>query len=628
MELNINIDTKIFKINLVLIAILIIATVLRFYNIGFQDVWLDEISTMNVSNPAMSLAETNVQIMSKEGFPHLYWYSLKLLSFLLGHSITVLRAFSAFFGILSIYVTYLLTKELLDKNAGYIAAILLTVNPFHIWHSQEARSYSLLVFFVIFASYRLIVFIKNNNYRNAILFGIACGLIPNAHPLGVLNVGVLFLTLLFIIILEKQKSIKLAIFKQSLLSGIITLIIGLGCYPMFSKVSKATSFWIPPASFESLKTAFVELLGGNNCFLFIYVVGLLLFFVVLTIKIIKNKNLDKSNIILFCLMFSWLIINIGVIVIKSYVGISIILSRYFIGALPLFIIALTYCFSLINLKGLKYGVVVLFAVYSLYYVIITKEYYTKITKTEFVKLTNEMLKKNARYNDEIVTVWGWLFNSFIDKTKTNNFTSTSLQDYIIALKNDAITKKSFWYFDGNLSPFNLSTDELRYLDENFVLDDEITNYYDCYAKHYQLKSEPINADIELNKIDLNTSLTLNDFLPFNNDGKGNLVMLENGSIKSKVLNLEKGKYDLIINGNSFPAKPIQKQNAHLLVKENNKLIGDYFLSGSTVNKEKIISFEIKQTKKTTFELQFDNDIFINNLDRNIVLYSIAIKKIK
>lgn len=591
--------------------------VLRFYHLGFQDVWLDEISTMNVSNPEMSLAETNVQIMSKEGFPHLYWYSLKLLSFLFGHSITVLRAFSAFFGVLSIYVTYLLTKELLDKNAGYIAAIFLTVNPFHIWHSQEARSYALLIFFVIFASYRLIVFIKNSNYHNAIFFGIACGLIPNAHLLGILNVGVLFLTLLLIIILEKQNSIKLAILKQSFLSGVITLIIGLGCYPMFSKVSKSTSFWIPPASFENLKTAFVEMLGGNNWFLYIYVVGLLLFFVVLTIKIIKNKNLDKSNIILFCLMFSWLIINIGVIVIKSYVGISIILSRYFIGSLPLFIVSLAYSISLINLKVIKYSFVVLFAGYSLYYVIITKEYYTRIIKTEFDKLITEMVLKNKSLDHEIVSNWGWLFNFHIDKTKTNDFVSSPMEDYVTALRNNTLERKSFWYFDGNIRPFTLSFENQKYLEESFILEDDIVKYFDCWAKHYTYKKD-VKAETK------DSVLYLNEFLPFSGDGKGNLLMFINGVVKSKSIYLNKGEYELKITGNSLPARPINNENAHLLIKIDNQEIGNYFLSEKIKDNKKTLSFKIDQEKQVVVSLTFDNDLIANNYDRNVLISSLEI----
>ena len=611
------IDTK--KINLVLVAILIIATILRFYNIGFQDVWLDEISTMNVSNPALSFHETNLQIMSKEGFPHLYWYSLKILSFLFGHNIVVLRVFSAFFGTLSVYVIYLFAKELLNKNAGYIAATLLTVNPFHIYHSQDARVYSLLMFFVILASYRLIVFINNNNNKNAILFGIAAGLIPNAHPLGVLNVGVLFITLLFVIILEKQKPLKTIIFKQSFLAGVITFIIALGCYPIFSKVSKATSFWIPPASLDNLKNAFFEMLGGNQEFFYFYLVGLVLFFILIVIKIVGKKKFDKSSLIFFILMLSWVSINIGVIIVKSYVGVSIILSRYFIGSLPLFLMAATYIISTISIKPFKYSLLSVFVVFSLHYIIFTTDYYNRISKTEFDKLINEVIQKNRNNNDEIISVWGWLLNSHIDKTKTNYFVSSTLENYISDLKNNAVTKKSFWYLDGNSQPFNLGEQDRKFLEDNFILDDDVTKYYDCWAKHYSPKTRFKSSSNE-------TNISLNSFLPYSGDGKGGLNMFENGKVKLNYKMLPKGSYKFELTGTSFPSKPIDGKNALMRFYVNDVLLSSFELS-EKVNSKYYFDYNQLNSKEVNISLEFLNDYSKDGMDRNVQISSLKIKKI-
>ena len=135
-----------------LFLILITGAILRFYKLDFQEPWLDEISTLQVTDPTLTFSETNWLIMNRDGFPHFYFLSLKFLSSIIGHNIFTLRLFSAFFGLITIFYVYKLLKELFSKEYGYVGAALLSVNSFHIYHSQEARCYTLLVFFVVFAT--------------------------------------------------------------------------------------------------------------------------------------------------------------------------------------------------------------------------------------------------------------------------------------------------------------------------------------------------------------------------------------------------------------------------------------------------------------------------------------------
>ena len=54
---------------------LLLATILRLYHLDFQSLWMDELYTMNVSNPKLSWLEFHKQMLKREGFPHLYFYS-------------------------------------------------------------------------------------------------------------------------------------------------------------------------------------------------------------------------------------------------------------------------------------------------------------------------------------------------------------------------------------------------------------------------------------------------------------------------------------------------------------------------------------------------------------------------
>jgi uncharacterized membrane protein len=76
-----------------------------------------------------------------------------------GFSEVAIRMPSVLFGVITIYILYLLGKEIFSRKVGLIAALLLAVNPLHIYYSQEARVYSfacLAVALNIYLFYKLI----------------------------------------------------------------------------------------------------------------------------------------------------------------------------------------------------------------------------------------------------------------------------------------------------------------------------------------------------------------------------------------------------------------------------------------------------------------------------------------
>jgi uncharacterized membrane protein len=70
---------------------------------------------------------------------------------LFGDSEISVRTLPMIFGISSIVLIYVLACRVADEKTALLAAFLLSFSPVHIWYSQEARSYSALVFFLLFA---------------------------------------------------------------------------------------------------------------------------------------------------------------------------------------------------------------------------------------------------------------------------------------------------------------------------------------------------------------------------------------------------------------------------------------------------------------------------------------------
>jgi uncharacterized membrane protein len=71
----------------------------------------------------------------------------------IGHSEWFLRLLSVAFGVSTIPLTYLLAKTFGGTRNARIAAFLMSINAFHIQYSQEARSYTLVVFLAMLSCY-------------------------------------------------------------------------------------------------------------------------------------------------------------------------------------------------------------------------------------------------------------------------------------------------------------------------------------------------------------------------------------------------------------------------------------------------------------------------------------------
>ena len=225
-----------------------------------------------------------------------------------------------------------------------MAALLMAVNFFHICYSQEARSYSLLLFFTLLASYRLIKFLKNQNITNAIILGVAIGLIPSAHPLGILNIFTIAVFMLIYFFTDtNDKKDKIQLLKLYLISGVSSLFVIYPALTIILRVSKIDSFWIADPTFETIKQTFFEILGKDAFLFYLYLLSVLAFFALFFINKTAKNDFKNRNIFLFFAI--WLVVNIGFIIAKSYLQVSIIQSRYFIGSLPIFIIALAYVFN-------------------------------------------------------------------------------------------------------------------------------------------------------------------------------------------------------------------------------------------------------------------------------------------
>jgi mannosyltransferase len=152
---------------MLLALITVLAAALRFHSLAAKSFWFDE----GVSVAIARLDWYNfVRILwRREANMSLYYL---LLHFWLhfGGSEFFIRSLSVLFAIASVPVIYLLGRRLIGSRVGLIAAALLAVNAYHVQYSQDARSYSLMVFLCLLSSLYFLKCLSEPSRRNQFFY--------------------------------------------------------------------------------------------------------------------------------------------------------------------------------------------------------------------------------------------------------------------------------------------------------------------------------------------------------------------------------------------------------------------------------------------------------------------------
>jgi uncharacterized membrane protein len=162
-------------------ALLVLGAALRFWNLGAESFWHDESWTWGLIQG--SPKDTVLRLVNYDAHPPLYFFLVQAWS-LFGSSDAWLRALSVLFGLASIPLIYRLATRVGNPNAGLAAAAFLTLSPYHVYYSREARSYALLVLLCIASLDLLLDLAAAPNRRKWIAFAAVSAAILLTHYMG------------------------------------------------------------------------------------------------------------------------------------------------------------------------------------------------------------------------------------------------------------------------------------------------------------------------------------------------------------------------------------------------------------------------------------------------------------
>lgn len=200
------------------IAIVILAAVLRFYQLGQNPPSLDWDETAHGYN-AYSILKTGrdeygykfpLFFRSFDDYkPPIYTYLVVPSVAIFGLNDFAVRFPSAFLGVLAVFFTYLMVYELFkNKNIALLAALFLTISPWHLQFSRVAFETNSATFWSVLGTWAFLRGIKSEGFKitaflslAAIAFGANLFMYHNARvfiPIYSLALLVLFRERLFI----------------------------------------------------------------------------------------------------------------------------------------------------------------------------------------------------------------------------------------------------------------------------------------------------------------------------------------------------------------------------------------------------------------------------------------------
>lgn len=143
--------------------ILILSLILRFINLN-QSLWLDE--AINVVYAMKSTFWWYVTSYPIGDFHPPFWFViLWVWGHIFGFSEVSVRLPSVFLGVATVWLTYLLGKDLFNRKIAILASLLLAIAPLHVYYSQESRMYVLAAFAVVLSFYCLNkILVADNRY--------------------------------------------------------------------------------------------------------------------------------------------------------------------------------------------------------------------------------------------------------------------------------------------------------------------------------------------------------------------------------------------------------------------------------------------------------------------------------
>lgn len=607
------------KTNLVLLGILLAAFALRFYHLGFQSFWLDELQAVRETALSGNWKELSWFLRYADFNPPLFFILEKITFHFFGiHEFTA-RAVSAIAGIINVWAVYLLGKELYSKRLGCIAALFVCINPFFIYYAQEARPYALAALMATFSFLFLIRFIKTPDRKHSLYYAVFTLLMLYTHYFGLF---VLVAQFIIVIICGINAPGRKKFFTNFVISGLIILLGFLPLLSLLHTISGVRSIWINPPSEHFAADFFFRFFGNSDLlkpFLYLFLLSLFVHLFILSPK-------EKGNIRNRPLTFSFLICSVWIFTVflipylRSVIVVPMLVPRYTIVLLPAFIILLALGVELISSKTIQYALLSFFVIASIVHIFPVTKYYSAISKTQFRQLAETIAKNKTGVYPVVAGKTAWhqqyYLHQFGFRGKVIAGEREQVMDSLLRENKQRSDIAGFWITGAHNDKQLLPPEVYARLDSAFYLVQQY-DFFDARAQLYFSRSGKEDANNKkFRQFKMQPVIRLN---------KEQVAVVWDTAAVSDTVLLQKGKYKMMLFARGTSVDGIYP---HITLSVGNKAVGSCYLSSNY--EQKTFTFTIEQNINTVCTISMDNDAVDKSKreDRNVLIKSVRYMRVE
>ncbi|MBU0756911.1 MAG: glycosyltransferase family 39 protein [Nanoarchaeota archaeon] len=450
--------SKILQFSLI-ILIVALGCLLRTLLLTEEDIWLDEAFSVYQSHKSVGYI-----IELTDQTPPLYNILLHCWMNLFGNTLWNARFLSVIFGTVSIYLIYLLGKELSDSKVGMLSALFLAISPLHVYVSQEARTYAM---FFMFSLASMLFYIRlgnknsTGNFYLRINYCLSSIFLLYSHVYGLLILLAQNLDHLIKCRFKLNKRYQ----KFLLLQSIVFIFFIPWLLKLRTILAQKLYAWTSPPTLIQLQELVYNLTSGMGFSIAGSILSLYILFLLLT-----NKKIHM-------LLFIWIVVPILVPIMISILIIPIYIPKYiFFTQFPLLILL---SMGLVKRKGtLRYFFTLLLIVLMLF----TLQAQQKlVTKNQWSSVSEHISSRN--YNKRpVVIINSYMIQPFAFYHIPECFYgkevfSCARENEIFPIDDLAELKElnleSFWLILAHEQHNPEITDIIQYLEDNYIQQEQI-----------------------------------------------------------------------------------------------------------------------------------------------------------
>jgi mannosyltransferase len=412
-----------------LIALLVIASGLRFYHLEYQSLWVDEIATMNGSDPDRTWAL--VVEYCRYDQPPAYFFAMHAWFKAFPFNDFFGRMPAALLGLAGIIAMYFFGKEVKDSRTGLIAAIITTFSYIHILFSQEARFYTLLFLGTALSYLFFIRSVKFKAILDFVLYGIFTSIVLYTHYFGLVVFATQGLLFCFLLILYPRSSRFILL---SIITGIAVAISIIPWIPVFFSDIQIKEFWIQMEPFYfPLKYFYVYFKDVVSCLAF----GSALIFY--GFKTYRQYSTSRSISQVDFILIGGVLFSMLIPLIYSLVRTPMLQVRYTLILLPALIIMISIGIGYLAGRY-QWVLVAVTSCTSIFSLLVVEEYYSRVRKEDWRGIVARVIDE-GKPGELVISSQPWYCNYYF-KVKGSATRAFTIDDY-----KSGIAAPGIWWLD-------------------------------------------------------------------------------------------------------------------------------------------------------------------------------------